>query len=163
MGSIRTVVGRSSWPTTKNERRTSALLFQIYRLYGQIPVGVENFETALFFARVGRLIGELLFLERIFVEGLIGHGGIFEDDSYAIIPAPVFRGVVAGLVHPDLEQAAHLNFFIEQRVVIFLEELQEFIGVSPFCFVIVFDDKWLAGCGGSSLGKTKVRAQKQQR
>jgi hypothetical protein len=48
------------------------LCFQVHRLQGQVPVGVEDFETLLLFAVVGFFVGEQLFLQCILVERFIG-------------------------------------------------------------------------------------------
>ena len=47
----------SGW-TGGNARPPSLLPFQIHRLHGQVPVGIEDFEAALFFLCVGLLVGE---------------------------------------------------------------------------------------------------------
>src|ERR1700721_1361954 len=84
-------------------------------------------------------------LEWLFVDRLISDGGILENDGDAEVPASVFCGVVAGLIHPDFYDAAHFVFFFQQRIMIFLEELEEFVGVSPLGFVVVLDDEGMVG------------------
>src|SRR5438874_12734187 len=100
---------------------------------------IQNLESSLFLPLVSLLVGEELLLQWVLVEGLIGHGRILEHDGYAIVPPSVFGGVIARLIHPDFEHAPHLDFFLEQRIMIFLEKLQELVGVSPFGFVIVIN------------------------
>ena len=58
--------------------------------------------------------------------------------------------MVARLVHPNFEHAAHLHLLLQQRVVVLLEQLREkLVGMAPLGLVIVFDDEGLAGfwCG----------------
>src|SRR5579871_1325892 len=114
---------------------------------------LEDGEAALLLVLVSILIRKELLLEGVFVERLVGYGGVLEDNGDAVVPATVFGSVVAGLVHPDFEQAANLHFFFQQRIMIFLEELEVFVGVSPACLVVVLDDEGLIGGGGRGLGE----------
>jgi hypothetical protein len=84
-------------------------------------------------------------LQRRLIERLIGHGRIFEYDGHAIIPAPIFRGVIARLTHPHLHNPPHFHFFLQYRIVIFLEQLQKLIRMPPLGFVVILDDKWSVG------------------
>src|SRR5208337_471102 len=74
---------------------------QIDRLHRQVPMRVEDFEAALFFALERILVGIHLLLQRSLVEGLVGDSGVLEDDGHAEIPAAVFGSVIARLVHPN--------------------------------------------------------------
>src|ERR1700752_5370547 len=80
--------------------RDSGLFLKISSFHRQVPMRVEDFEAALLFALKCFLIGVHLLLQRGLVERLVGDGGILEDDGHAIVPAPVFGGVVARLVQP---------------------------------------------------------------
>ena len=112
-------------------------------------MGIEDFEAALLFALVGVLVGKELLEERGGIESVVSDFGVLEDDGGAIVPAAVFGGVIAGSDREYLQDAAELHFFLQQRVVIFLEERDKFVGVTPFCFVVVLDDEGrsLASCG----------------
>src|SRR5215471_9255164 len=83
-------------------------------------------------------------------------GGTGED---AVGPAAVFGGVIARLVHPDLQHASHFHLLFEQRIVVLFEELEELVGVAPLRFVIVLDYEGLAGVGG--LGWRKGRQNRE--
>src|ERR1700730_9095475 len=119
----------------------SELRFQIDRLYRQVPMSVENFETPLLFALESFLVGVHLLLESRFIERFMGHGRILEDNGHAKIPPSVFRSVIARLVHPDLGDASHLHFFFEHRIVILLEQLQKFIRMPPLRLVVILHHK----------------------
>src|SRR5713101_3282185 len=136
---------------------------QLHVLDGHIPMSSKDFKSALLFLRILSLVGPKLFLQRIFVERLIRNRRILEHDGHAIVPAPVFGRVVARLVHPDLEHAAHLHLLLQQRVVVLLEQLQKLVRISPLRLVIVFDHEGLAGFG-CGLGRERYwqQSQKQQ-
>src|SRR5580658_6720083 len=99
----------------------AVLFFQAHRLHRQIPMPVENLKTSLLFALEGLLIGIHLLLQRRFIERLVSHSRILEDNGHAEVPTPVFGRVVARLIHPDLGDPPHLHFLLEHWVVIFLE------------------------------------------
>src|SRR6202140_4813981 len=124
---------------------------QIQCLYRQVPVRIENLKPALLLALVGRLIGPELLLQSIFLKRLIGHGGILEYDGYAVVPTPVFGSVIARLIHPYFDHAPHLDFFLEQGIVVLLEQPQELIRMSPLGFVVVLDRIGLTRRGGGAL------------
>src|SRR5260370_29895202 len=72
--------------------------------------------------------------------------------------------MVARLVHPDLEHAAHLHLLLQQRVVVLLEQLQKLVGMSPLRFVIVFDHERLTRFGCVlSWQRHWEESQKQQK
>src|ERR1039458_646540 len=133
---------------------------QIYVLDRHVPMASEDFKPALLFLRIRGLVGPKLLLQRVFVERLIrGRCGL-EHDGHALVPAPVFGRVIARLVHPDLEHAAHFHLLLEQRVVVLLEQLQKLVCMSPLGLVIVFDDERLAGFR-CRLGGQRDRKQDQ--
>ena len=70
--------------------------------------------------------------------------------------------MIARLVHPHLEHASHLHLFFQQRIMIFLEQSQEFIGISPLRLVVVLDDEGLARRGGRTLRPTHHRINSEQ-
>src|ERR1700758_2281696 len=71
---------------------------QLYNLHRQIPMSVENLKAPLLLAMKRFLIGIHLLLQRRLIERFIRHGGILEDNGHAVVPAPVFGGVIARLV-----------------------------------------------------------------
>src|ERR1700739_611769 len=91
----------------------SRLFLQISSFHRQVPMRVEDFEAALLFPLKCFLIGVHLLLQRGLVEWLVGDGGVLEDDGHAIVPAPVFGGVVARLVQPDFGDAAEFHLFFK--------------------------------------------------
>src|ERR1700720_2533915 len=142
--------------------RPCLLLIQLYILDGQIPVSVEDFETTLFFFRISGLVGPKLLFQRVFVEGFIRNSRVFEDYGHAIVPAPVFGRVIPGLIHPDLEHAAHFHLLLQQWIVVLLEQLEKLIRVPPLRLVIVFDHKGLAGLWGRLSGNRQWQSQEHQ-
>src|ERR1700758_3788249 len=128
-----------------------ASLLQFDGFDRQVPVRLEDREAPLLLTIVGIFIGKELFLEGVFVEGLVRDRGVFKDDGDAVVPAAVFGRVIAGLIHPHLHHAPHFYFFFQERIVILLEELEKFVGVAPPRFVVVLDDERLFA-GGSRLG-----------
>lgn len=96
--------------------------------YGQVPVGDQYLEAELLFALVCGLVWIKL-LDECFLIGIGGGGcggvGVFDDD--AIIPAAVFGGVIGGGFDFDAGHAAGLDDFLEQRVVVLEEEVQELL------------------------------------
>src|ERR1700694_640899 len=97
------------------------LLFQVERPDGQIPMCVQNLKPTLLCALIGRLIGKELFLQSIYLKRFVGHSGILDHDGHAVVPTPVFGRVIARLVHPHLDHASHLDFFLKQGIVVLLE------------------------------------------
>src|ERR1017187_1012253 len=123
------------------------LCVQVHHLHRQVPVRVEDLEAPLLFALERILVGIHLLLQRGFVKGFVGHGGVLEYDGHAEVPAAVFGGVIARLVHPYLGDAPHLRFFFQHGIVVLLEELQKFLGVATLCFVVVLHAKgFVRGC-----------------
>src|SRR5271167_5021847 len=110
-------------------------------LDGQVPMGVEDLEAMLLFALIGLLIGEELLEQRLFVEAVIGGGGVLEDDGDAVVPAAVFGGVIARRDSAYFEQPTEFNFFLQQWVMVLLEQRDELLSVSPFHLVVVLDDE----------------------
>lgn len=79
----------------------------------QIPMPGEDLEAALFFFLVGFLIGPELFDECLLIGVGAGRDGrVLVDDGHAIVPAAVFGGVIARLIHPNLEHPAHFHFLL---------------------------------------------------
>src|SRR3984893_17934652 len=111
----------AGWCGRGRDARDRTLLLQVQRLHRQVPVRIQNLKASLLFALVGRLIRKELLLQSIFFEGLVGHGGILEHNGHAVIPAPIFSGVISRLVHPDLDHTPHLHLFLEQGIVVLLE------------------------------------------
>src|SRR6266571_4846425 len=70
--------------------------------------------------------------------------------------------MISRLVHPHLEHAPRLHLLLEQWIVIFLEEFQELIRISPRCLVVVLDDKRLVRGGGRALRPTHHRINSEQ-
>ena len=126
---------------TSNRAIRRATCVEIDVLDGHVPVRVENFEAVLLFPLVGVLIGKKLLEQRRGIEIVVSDFGVLENDGGAIVPAAVFGAVIAGSDREHFQDAAELHFFLEQRVVIFLEKRDEFVGVTPLCFVVVLDDE----------------------
>src|SRR6266705_4934729 len=112
---------------------------EVHVLDGQVPVRVENLETPLLFLLVRFLIRIELLDQRGAVEIVVGNRSVLEDDGHPVIPAAVFRRVIARRGHAYLQHAAQLDLFFQNRIMVFLEERQEFFGVTPFRLVVVFN------------------------
>src|SRR5207302_9170822 len=69
--------------------------------------------------------------------------GIPEHDRDAVIPASVFRGVISRLIHPDLRNSSHLLFFFHDRIMVFLEQHEEFVRIAPLGLVVILNGKRL--------------------
>src|SRR5262249_47796563 len=109
-------------------------------LDGHVPMGFEDFEAALFLLFVGVLVGKELLQQGAVVGIGVRGGGVLEDDRGAVVPSAVFRGVIARRVGEHLEDAAHLDLFLQHGIVILLEEQDELVGVAPLGLVVVLDD-----------------------
>ena len=127
---------------------------------GNVPVGEKNFEAALFFALVGRLVGKK-FLHGFFFGGIrsCSDGGILEGDGDAIVPAGLFRHVVGRRFDFDGEEVAGFDALLQQRVVVLQEEIQKFLLMSPLNFVVVLHGVGFvrAALRGSALSENKWR------
>ncbi len=104
---------------------------------------VENLESPLFLALVRGLIRVHLLDQRLFVEGAECRSGILEHDRHPEIPACIFAHVIAGRCHFHRLHAPHLNLLLQQRIVVLLEEIEEFLLVAPLHFVVVLDHEGL--------------------
>src|SRR6266478_4386458 len=164
MTAIKDFVGKVNQPFTSFWKLAHRLLrLQLHALDGHVPMSSKDFKPPLLFLRIRSLVGPKLLLQRVFVERLIRGRRVLEHDGHAIVPAPVFSSVVARLVHPDLEHAAHFHLLLQQRVVVLLEQLQKLICISPLRLVIVFDHERLAGFGcGLSRERDWEQRQKHQ-
>src|SRR6266851_2923467 len=116
---------------------------EVHVLDRQIPVGIENFESPLFFLLVRFLIRIESLDQRGAVEIVVGNRGALEDDGHPVIPAAVFGHVIARRGHAYLQHAAQLDLLFQNWIVVFLEERQEFFGVTPFRLVVVLHHIWL--------------------
>src|SRR3982751_2265394 len=99
----------------------------------------EDFKAALLFSFVGVLVGKKLLQQPGVIGVSVSHGGVFENDCGAIVPAAIFSGVITWSIREHLQDAAHLDFFLQHGIMVFLEERDEFICMSPFGFVVVLD------------------------
>jgi hypothetical protein len=112
----------------------------------QIPVGEENLEAALLLALILSLVRPELLGEGVLVGiGGGGRGGILVDNGDAIVPAAVLGGVVGRGLDLDGENTACGLNFLEQRVVVFEKEREEFLLMAPLALVVVLDGVGLAG------------------
>src|SRR6266480_1114002 len=109
----------------------------------------QDFEAALFFFFEGVLIGIELLDEHRAVKIVVGNGGILEGDGYSIIPSAVFGAVIPRNGHADPQHTPQLDLFGENRIMVFLEERQEFLGVPPLGLVVVLNHVWLIFSIGS--------------
>ena len=116
---------------------------EVHVLDGQVPVRVENLETPLLFLLVRFLIRIELLDQRGAVEIVVGNRSVLEDDGHPVIPTAVFRRVIARRGHAYLQHAAQLDLFLQNRIMVFLEERQEFLGMAPFRLVVVLHHIWL--------------------
>src|SRR5215469_519448 len=98
---------------------------------------VENFEASPLFPFVGVLIRKQLLLKGRGVEVVIGNSAILKNDGHAIVPAAFFGGMEAGLHRANFEDSTKLHFLFEKRVMIFLEQGDELVGVTPLGLVVV--------------------------
>src|ERR1044071_3014263 len=142
----------------------NTLLIERHRKNGSVPVRDQYLEPPLFFALEGFLIGIKLFGESFFAARISGHGGVFEHYSHAIIPATFFGRVIARSLGADFEYAPALDLLFEHRIMVLLEQANEFVGVSPFRFVVILDDKGLIlrfSLAGLRNGSRKQNAARQ--
>src|SRR5271157_604123 len=80
----------------------------------QVPVAQQDLESPLFLALVSLLIGPELLDETLFVwVGGGRHRRVLVPDGDAIIPAPIFGGVVGGLLDFHREDTAALGLLHE--------------------------------------------------
>src|SRR5271157_3937777 len=111
----------------------------------------QDFKAPLLFLGVGFLVGKELLLDGIVIKGIIGNSGVFENNRDPIVPAAIFGAMVTRRVHRHLQHATHFHLFLEQWIVILLEEPQEFVGVAPFGLVVILDNEGFIrgglGCG----------------
>ena len=84
--------------------------------------------------------------QRCFVKTIRRRARALEDESNAVIPTAIFRGVIARRMGCHLEDAAQFDFFEQQRQMILFEQGDEFVGVSPFCSVVILHHKGLFDC-----------------
>src|SRR5260370_37916064 len=112
---------------------------ELYVLDRQIPVRLQDFEAALLFFLVRFLIGTKLLDNRGAVEIVVGNRCVLEDDGHAIIPALAFRHVIPRRHHAHFQHAPEFSLFLKHRIMVFLEERQEFVSVAPFRLVVVLD------------------------
>ncbi len=104
---------------------------------------LQYLEPSLLFALVRRLIREQLFEQRGAIEIVVGDGSILEYDRDAIVPAAVLGCMIARRGCRDLQYSAKLHLFLQQGIVVLLEERDKFIGISPLRLVVVLRDEWL--------------------
>src|SRR5215472_9389348 len=144
---------------------TACLLIalQFHCLDRQVPMRIQDLKAPLLFPFVGFLIRPELLLDGCLVESFVGHGRVPEDNGHTIVPAPVFGGVVAGLVHPDFQHPSHLDFFPQQRIVVLLEQSQELVRMSPPGLVVILDDERLIRSATEVLGGEHGRRNEQHR
>src|SRR5690349_3344805 len=105
---------------------------------GKIPMREKDLETTLLLASKRGLIGpELLDHRRLVGIGRRRHRRVAEGERDAIVPARLLGHVIRGRLDLHRENATALDFFLEQRVVVLEEQLQEFLLPSPLRFVVV--------------------------
>lgn len=127
-------------------------------------MGEEELEAALLFFFVGFLV-RIEFLDDGGFTGIRGggEGGIFEDEGDAVVPAGVFGHVVGGRFDFDGKDAAGLNEFLKDGVMVLEEEIEEFFLIAPFDLVVVLHDAGFVGgaLGWSALAKDRRGGEKQ--
>src|SRR5215469_4635540 len=98
----------------------------------------QDLEPALFFPLVCRLVGPQLANQLLFV-GIRSsrNRGVPEDDCYPIVPTAVFSGVIGRLLDFDREHAAAGDHSLKQGIVIFQEEFEELLLMSPLSLVVI--------------------------
>src|SRR5262250_699738 len=119
-------------------------------------MAIKNFEASLLFLLVCVLVWIQRFDNSRGVEVVVGDCRVLEDDCYAVVPALILCRVVSRLRRVDFENSAQFHFFLQNRIVILLEEGNKFVRVAPFRFVVVLNDEWplrfrLCGLRCSSL------------
>ncbi len=131
---------------------------------GNIPVGEKDFEAALFFLLISGLIGEEFF-HGFFFSGIRGggDGGVFESDGDAVIPARIFGHVIGGSLDFDGEEISGFDALLKERIVVFEEEIQEFLLMAPLNFVVVLHGVGLVGgaLGWRALGEECGRGEEE--
>jgi len=120
-------------------------------------VYLREFPAALLFSFEGGLVREELLADFLCVTG---GSLILVDDDYAVVPARILARMQAGGVDGIVGDLAELFFFIEDGQLILLEDVEEFIFVTPLHAVDPLHDVRLLGggsgcCGG--LGKCSLR------
>src|SRR5215472_1052630 len=104
---------------------------------------VENLESPLLFLLVSVLVWIQLLNDSRCLEVVVSDRRILEDDRDAIVPTPVFRGVVPRLSSVQLENSPQFHLLLQDRVVILLEEGYEFVRMAPFRLVVILNNEWL--------------------
>jgi hypothetical protein len=92
----------------------------------------QDLEAPLLLAHVRRLIGPELINQAVFIQ--VGGGRerrVLNSIVHAIVPARVLRHVIGRGFDCYRTHAAAFHHFLQQRAVVFQEEIQEFLLVSP--------------------------------
>src|SRR5437762_6025020 len=123
-------------------RRRAHTLFarQVHFLDRKIPMPFEDFKPPLLFLLIGFLIRIKLLDDSRRIETVIRDGCILEDDRDSIVPAAILGSVQTRLGSVHFQDSSQFDFLLQYGIVVLLEEGDEFIRVSPFCFVVVLDD-----------------------
>ena len=87
-----------------------------------------------FLVRIERLLDRRLTCSR-----LVRRHHILEDDRHAEIPAPILSGVISRPRAAHGQEAPALYLLQQHRQMILLEQFDEFLGVSPFCRVVILN------------------------
>ena len=108
------------------------LFLQIHCAHRYVPMGGEDFESALFFPLERFLVGKELLEHGFITRIVVRHLDIFPDDRDPVIPAIIFVSVVNRRFGGHLEGDPQLDLFLEERIMVLLEQLHELVGESPF-------------------------------
>src|SRR5262245_16253682 len=103
-------------------------------------MGDEDLETPSFFVSKCRLIGVKLLDDLLLTGWLVKSCGTLEYYRDTKIPPAVFGRMVARLFDLNARDAPCLDLFFQDRKVILFKQLHKFVGKSPTCFVVVFDN-----------------------
>lgn len=101
----------------------------------------EDLEPSLLLAPKSLLVGKELFHDRLFAARVVSYSRVLEHNSHAVVPSPVFGGVIARAHRTDFQDASVLDLFLQNGKVILLEQAYELVGVTPFGLVVVIGNK----------------------
>src|SRR6266404_3790315 len=150
------VVGSNPTPATKPPRLFVAISIRVDYADWQIVMRLCQFPAAVLFAFKRGLVREKLFGN---LGAMTGGGLILVRNHDAVFPSSVFARVKSWSINYVGCYIAQLLLPVENRDLILLEDLPEFIGVAPLHLVNPFDQVMFVAFGERRTGRGLLAAR----
>ena len=102
-------------------------------------MGLQDLKASLLFPLKRLLIRVQLLVDRLRIKLAKGSLYIPEDNCHPIVPAAIFCTMKAWRYCVHLQDASHFHLLLQDRVMILLEQPDEFVRKPPPGFVVVFN------------------------